>query len=442
MFDKGFCVKGDVKTLLDITDATDDTLITAICERSAAAMEAYIGRRLRRVHYHREVFSGGSEVIRTSVWPIAKIHTLRESHNRDFDDEDNFDELVEGEDYILEASSSGEAPGESGMIRRLGQPFMGSRGAGGMVELYYTGGFKTDDEVALENSSATIGNDAAEDATEIAIKRQLTQAGASADFVTRYTPESQSGGDLLIDGVPLSLIRRHPVFRFATRDVILPCWSIDKITFGYAYKDAAGGTTPMVFFIRLDPRNVTQANLAAMFDLRPDTTEGRMNFGTTTWAIQASYTAVTESTDAVTAGAGANLSYIDEDHLTRMFQLVRETLRKGFLAVKIIADETDAGVPQSQNQDIASHANSTEGDRPFVTIQHSVEFDDDYTVPDDLREANVLQAAHVYQTRKQLGLIQRSGRGVTVASGYGTIKQPITLLPEVKEILAKYATPI
>ena len=421
MLSAGFCTSAELKRSLGISssDTTDDTLLSEIIRMTAALFEKEAGRTLRREYGIIERFTGGRNVLFLRRMPVVAIHSLRESSDRDFVDEDNYDELVEDEDFILDDQVNGCPRGFSAAVRRLDGNFMGGPAARGNIQVIYTAGYKMDAEADIENTTTTFGSTTADDAKDYVI--DAYNAGASDE---RYLLGSRQGADLLVDAS--STHRRVAVIRFGVRNTILPTWAIHKLSLQYFYRVVSGAQpTPTILPLRYDPADTSPTNLKRIYDVTADATKGIVNLGTTQWTAS-SYTAVSESTDGLTP-THANI----ED----FFRLIRDTLSRGFIAFKITP-----GTGSTMDADVAGHANSTSGNRPLLTIEHAANDLESYPVEDDMRHANIVQASHFYnEARKMPGLTGQSIRGVSIASGVAFTKMGYSLLPAVAAVAQKYA---
>ncbi|MBV6429791.1 MAG: hypothetical protein KIPDCIKN_04366 [Haliscomenobacter sp.] len=423
MLSAGFCTAAEVKRSVGISssDTTDDTLIEEIIRFVSGQIERRAGRPLRREYGIEEFFTGGKDLIHLRRTPVVAIHSVRESVDRNFIDTDEFEELVEDEDYILDDDINGRGypKGFTGRIRRLEGPWMGGSDSRRNVKVNYTAGYKLDAETALENTSTSIGSESSDDAKDYVIR-----AYKPGETDERYLLENRGATDLAVDAD--SNNRRIVVLRFGTRNTILPTWAIHKVALQYKYKVNSGATpTPLLLPLRYDPLDTTPANLKRIYDVEEDSTLGVIDLGTTQWT-QSSYTTVSESTDGLTD------SHANVIELMRLF---RDTLSRGFIAFKI-----EPGTGSTMDADVAGHANATAGNRPLLTVEHAANDVENYPVNDDLRHAAIMQAAHVLnEARKYPGLLGQSIRGVSIASGVAFEKLGYQLLPGVADVADRYA---
>ena len=188
MLNTGFATVDDLKCRLRFGDNIDDTLLLEILTATAGAIENAAGRTLRREHARVEVFEGGGRTLRVGVWPIAKVHSIRESEGRDFSDSDNYIELTEDTDYVLQPGPHG-MPGSTGIIRRLNANWAGSVKSPGKTQVIYTGGYKTDGEIELEDTTGSLTTSG--DILSYGLKQRLTGGSGLA-----YTYQHEATGDI------------------------------------------------------------------------------------------------------------------------------------------------------------------------------------------------------------------------------------------------------
>ena len=160
MLPYGFATLAELKARLGInTSITDhNTTLQEIINGVSGAIESIAGRQLRRSHRTVEFFTGGGYLIRTRMAPIAKVHSIRESDTRDFETSDSYEELTEDatDGFMLERDAMGRESGASGFIRRLGQKWLGNANSPGLIRVEYTGGYKSEEEIALENATVIL----------------------------------------------------------------------------------------------------------------------------------------------------------------------------------------------------------------------------------------------------------------------------------------------
>lgn len=406
LFDRGFATLDDVKNRLGIASSStsDDSVLNEIIRATAATIERVSGRPLRRRHGQIERLSGGSRTVRLSASPIAKIHYIRESTSRDFTDPDNYTELVEGTDFIMEAAE-GQRPGETGVLRRLNRNWMGDEvDRAGQIQALYTGGYKTDDEVDLED---------------------VTVAIQSAPLIYDYTIQKQTSGYYIINKIDTSPISAgaglfgtisRAFIRFDTSALIFPIWTLLTIDLDF-YASASDESQDLEAYVNsVDGEN---SDLAGIYgDLDSDGDAVQFDVTTTITTLQQWNLNLQNSVD-IDAVRSAITSALHFGGITFGFRMSEEG--DTGTSISITSSEGSASV------------------KPILTIQHRKLSDDLWVVPGDLRHANALQASHEYQQRRSVGVIGSSKRGVAVASGAAVQKLPIDVLPEVNEIAKRYS---
>jgi len=409
VLDYGFATLADLKLRLGVTDTTDDALLAAILDQTAGMIEGVAGRTLRRDHARVEVCNGNSDLLRVNVSPIAKVHSVRESETGDFVTAANYAELVEGTDFFIEGGQGGDSgrPGEPALIRRLGnKKWMGAwAGVAARTRVVYTGGFKTDEELSLENQSVVISAP-----TDI-LDYRVVYSGVADDlyFVqnvldTEITFNNNSGYD------------RRVVIRFAVGKsaIVLPCWTINKIYIQFSAKvDRLFAAKFYVFAIDIDP--LLQGSPALVYGAVPSISNGGPNC---------------RIIDIGWVPATVNTYEAYDFETTSGMSIFYKSLLNKFLAFMLIEDK--AGCVWTYS---AVEAASL---RPKLTVTHGMAFTDEFGIPDDLRNANIIQAIHEYQTRKTPGMISQAMRGVSIASGASYMKTLAALLPEVEAVAMHY----
>jgi len=409
VLDYGFATLADLKLRLGVTDTTDDALLAAILDQTAGTIEGVAGRILRRDHARVEVCNGNSDLLRVNVSPIAKVHSVRESETGGFVTAANYAELVEGTDFFIEGGQGGDSgrPGEPALIRRLGnKKWMGAwAGVAARTRVVYTGGFKTDEELSLENQSVVISAP-----TDI-LDYRVVYSGVADDlyFVqnvldTEITFNNNSGYD------------RRVVIRFAVGKsaIVLPCWTINKIYIQFSAKvDRLFAAKFYVFAIDIDP--LLQGSPALVYGAVPSISNGGPNC---------------RIIDIGWVPATVNTYEAYDFETTSGMSIFYKSLLNKFLAFMLIEDK--AGCVWTYS---AVEAASL---RPKLTVTHGMAFTDEFGIPDDLRNANIIQAIHEYQTRKTPGMISQAMRGVSIASGASYMKTLAALLPEVEAVAMHY----
>lgn len=391
MLDYGMVSVEEFKAHVGIKDDVDDAVIQRIINMTAATIERAAGRPLRRDHARTEYFPGGGRVIRVDVAPIAQVHSVRESETRNFTDPDQYQELVEGTDYIIDTEEDGGRKGESGVLRRLNSKWLGSASNPGQVQVIYTGGYKTDEEVNLENGTITIGTSQG-DVEDYNLYRTSNPVLHS---VERDTDEYYLVGT-----------DRHGILRFRTAGVMLPTWGISGYTFRHFVRGSVAFLNYSLYLLSVDPQ------LSSLPDLFAAVENGTF-FASAVAVNNTNFGVVTFSTLSDDTTALMQRSVVD-GHITFGF------VRSGDLI------------------QIASTENPQSAIRPTLRITHRSLSSDVFSMPGDLKHANLVQAVHEYQTRKQPGMISQAMRGVAVASGASYLKTQARLLPEVEEIAASY----
>jgi len=403
MLDYGFITKAELKTQLTVADTVDDALLQQIINLTAGAIESVAGRPLRRDHARAEYFPGGRKTIRVDVSPIAKIHSIRESETRDFSDSDNYEELVEDTDYVLEAGASdGGRPGEGGVIRRLDGKWLGSEDSPGQVQVIYTGGYKADEEAVLENSTTTIS--AAADISDYTVRR--------VDAVSHFV-ENDSATEIEFHAAVPADAGRFGVVRFSTRgtSIVLPTWIPLQLALS-VYIRLANSTLPSI-----------QIGYICLLDTLDPSSSLPVDIYNAV-LTESTFFPLAMSSAAMTASGG---SLSSDTNRTR----IQNALRLEHLSFAFHTLGTEFAY-------LASVDHATSALRPQLTIVHRRGISDSFNTPDDLRQANMLQAVHEFQTRKQPGMIAQAMRGVAIASGASYMKTQARLLPEVEAIAMAY----
>ena len=141
----GFASLAEAKTRLDIDSGVSlhDSLLSELLLSVSSTIERIAGRKLRRQTSITEIHSGGKRLLQCGIFPIDSITNIRESETRDFTTASAYDELATPDDYILRA---GEEEGESGIIERIDQDWLGSDKSPGMIRVVYDGGYLNDDD--------------------------------------------------------------------------------------------------------------------------------------------------------------------------------------------------------------------------------------------------------------------------------------------------------
>ncbi len=411
-YEAGFVTLAELKTYLGISGTDKDTLLTALIFNVSQAIEGWCGRSLLRRHFATERYRGGRELIRVEAAPIAKIHSVRESETRDFSDSDNYEELVEGTDYVFENLNDGDAAGAAGVLRRLSGRWLGSERNPGRIQVKYTGGYKTPAEVSAEQGTTSIGQNANDEVLGFTIK---TDRASESDFIQ----ESESSGVVSIE---LDVTHERRAFlRFVSAGIILPSWNITGITLNYKYRMENVNT---IFIAGLD-QDLLIGDYETIWNSMTATASGLspFQFGPgTAWATT-NYPLYTDQTDDAQETALAESAYRDQ---------LRNSLANGFIGFgfSILSTASIMG--------IQGPSATTLTDRPLVTVTHRAGFSDVFGVPFDLKHACLIQTSNDYRTRRSPGMRGESARGIAIASGASYLKDSTVLLPEVKSIVERY----
>ncbi len=395
-----FATLAELKARLGWTSNDEDSLFSEILLAASGAIESEIGRPARRVHARTEVFTGGRNTIRVRVDPIVQIHSIRESESRDFEDSTEFDELVEGTDYVFDPGD-GRQPGETGVIRRINANWMGSRNAPGQVQVVYSGGYKTDQEEDLESTTVVISD------TDSILNYRLKNPGD--DLI-------ELGGTATVDdeltGVnSTGIFETRPYTIFQISDTVLPTWKITAIIHEIKSRDFASS----------DP--IAEGSII-------DPSDANVNIDTLLTIFNAAKTGESLGAMQVLESYAANTFNLNDT--SEKQSVVESSILLGTIAFAYAAD-LDTGTFAIQTIHAASAT-----DRPTLTVTHRPSFVDNFKVPLDLRHACLLQASYEHQSRGSLGLLSTSQRGVSVASGASVQRLQVDLLPEVVRICAHY----
>lgn|GEM_PF-6247115 len=394
--------------------ASSDTSLDAVLQEALEAVSAEIeqeaGRRLRRSHRVTEYVAGGTRLIELKHFPIANIESIRESDTRDFETEGAYTELIEGTDYILEPV---RAKNESGIIRRLDQEWMGSERDPGKVRIIYTGGYKTPTELALENKTITIqGSTHTKDFT--------VQRSQNVD-PEYYARDFEDAEEIKFKvGEPAdAFVSEIAIVRFdltQTGLTVLPAWQIIEGTLTAAWrKDAAsaGGV----------PINVGLISEA-------DPLQGVLG---KIWLASKESLGLADNTLVSNDFEDFTVALITSEEART---IVQQTAGEGYIAFAFYMDETD-----DANEGVfgwLKSSDATEGTRPSLELKYQNQFADTHSMPDDLRNACLIQTIHEFQRRVNPGRLQASMRGITIASGSLEMFNELDLLPGVKAVARSY----
>jgi len=398
--DYGLATLTNVKDVLGISaeQTVHDSVLQSIVNNVSATIERAAGRPLLRDHSRIEIFPGGNKQIRVGAFPIVEVHSIRESSTRDFDDSDNYTELVEGTDYVIEAGSDG-LEGSSGVIRRLNGDWLGSKNSPGQVQVRYTGGYKTDEESDLENTSVTLNSTALVD--DFSVQSSSDVLGNASHSI------SLASGDTISVWTDIVAFTRFATDR--TGGIILPSWAIDSAVFTYKYR-SVGVVESAIFDVYL----ITDQDplLGTPTALHTAASAG-------TFLKRITSTSEDWGSHVVTLGDALRASLLD-------------SILGGYIAFSFVIylagpEATEIG---------AVEAGTSTG--PQLVVSHRRNTADRFTMQDDLRNACIIQSIHEWNNRRKPGLLTSSMRGVAVASGASVQKRAARLLPEVAEVARSY----
>ena len=408
-FQAGLASLSDLRAQLGYADAstTHDTILQDLLYRVSGSIEARAGRPLRRSHRVHEFHQGGdSRVIRLEHAPIAKIHSIRESSERDFETSGNFTELTEDTDFTLEPGRDGRAAGQAGLIRRLNGSWLGMKRDPGQVRVEYTGGYKTDDEVALEN--ATVNFAGTSQVMDYGVQKSIS--GGTFKLINQTDAEVLTQSTASIHGVML--------IRFDVSSMV-PDWKIYELTLTIGARYKTSSEIVPVYFIEVDPRLL--GDLSALHGAYADDNAVYLSDSdiqvTSATLVQEEVT-IDSSTDFNDARA-----------------LIERTIRaSSFIGMSI------SGATSSDGAYFAASENADATMKPTLTITHGLAYNDAVTVPDELRNAAIIQATHEFKHRANPGGTAGStSGGASGTAGSRWAKGPIALLPEVAEIADSYS---
>ncbi len=411
MLSFGFSTLAEIKRRLDISpdDLSTDTLLQDILHLTAGSIENEAGRALRRVHAVTEFFTGGNRTIRTSSAPIAQIHSIRESSIRDFSDSDNYTELVQGTDYVLD--DDGQVPGKSGVIRRLDTKWSGSVSSPGEIQVVYTGGFISDEEVALSNGTTIINS--SNEIQDSGIQR--LEASLDEFFYSIVSPSSGVIQFFEFGSFPADDIHSRAIVEFSTKNIILPSWDIVSLEAEFGLRGSTAASHVISAYLLPGPLVLGGSELSDLYDATGGTLVHSFTIASNVLSVQ-------------------NFSFSDP-LVAAARELFNDTLVDGhisFVFKKTVLDNIIS--------ELATIENTANSLHPTLTITHRNPAINSFPVPSDLRNANLIQTAYEFQQRKQPGLISKGTKG-KFASGFFEMKTLATLLPEVQQIAARYQRP-
>lgn len=387
-----------------------DDVLREILLGASATIEREARRRLRREHKIVEIHSGGGRLIRTRMSPIAKIHSIRESADRDFTTLNAYTELEELEDYVIEPDQ-GER-GESGIIRRIGAQWMGNEEAEpSQVRIEYTAGFKTPEEVENESGQITVVN------TGDIIDYQIAKLPSGTSGFA-FVAENETASEIVASDIGNF---RNAIIGFNVKN-LLPVWAISEITLRVTVKKEGS----VDWSIKVMPQDArVMGNLEAIFVAAPN-----LNVNAAAWVGPLLSTSFTETEIHIH-------ELVDEPIFGNVFNSVKtvlaETAKLGYAAFNF-SQPSDSG-----NGTITTAASENASiSKPQLTIRHGLTFTDEYSMRDDLRNACLTQAIHEFQFRKSPGELQSSMRGISIASGQLSVKNEMKLLPGVQAVAESY----
>ena len=399
-----FATLAQLKSRLNIQTTDYDSALTEALRFSSSAIERAAGRRLRRFPSRVERFTGGGKLIRLGVSPLAKMHYLRESYDRNFTDPDLYTELVQDVDYVLETDLDGERPGTSGILRRINGNWAGSPCEPAAVEARYTGGYKTDDEEAREN--ATVAYTSAVDIADFNILR----SNLVAPF--NYYILNKSSTTLGIGENAATGDRQRYFLRINTTNTISPTWSLERFSL-ILYMAGTSSFTVDVYILPID---ILRASAETVFESVSD--------------------AMKISTLSVSVSEGAKEVLVPETQLADTkpaIEAVQDSFGLGSINLMFRC------VPEAgESVTIRTIENSDPTKKPAASLSHYTSILDPFVMEDDLRVANLIQAAHDHYIRSNPGALFEAQRGVAIASGSTIQKKEAGLLPYVLDIAKKY----
>lgn len=396
-----FATLDQLKRRLNIATTDYDQALTEALRFSSAAIERAAGRRLRRFPAKTERFTGGGKLIRLSVSPIARVHYLRESYDRNFSDSSLYTELVQDTDYVMDTDFDGEIPGSSGILRRINGCWAGSIGEPGTIEARYTGGYKTDDETVLENKEIILSEASRVQDFEV----QRVGAGTPSPY---YEITGESATELRIE-TDTAFPRYRPIFFVDVSSLLNPTWGIIVFKLEITAK-LTSGTRDLT--ARIMATNGLSNNLSALFDAVATGTQ----LGDTYTLSSMTFVPVT---------------FIMTLDTTR--SAIESTIADGHITIGIDSPNSGAFGAVIRSMDEPDPAL-----RPKITIKHRPGPSDPFVMEDDLRVANLIQAAHDHYIRSSPGALFEAQRGVAIASGSTVQKKEAGLLPYVLDIARRY----
>lgn len=412
-----------------MTDSTDDTVLDGLLLRISAGLERIAGRKLRREHAKRELFYGSQERLRLSTYPVVKVHHVRISITGNFIDDDEYEELVEGEDWTLDATAGlGLAQGDNGWIKARGRKFP----AGYYIEVCYTGGYKTASEASLENGSLTIdGTTNTSLMKSGSVAKRYNSDGSEDGYLSQY---ADSAATVMRAGVEyassVNKINRS-FLTFSPGNVLLPTWQIVQATLTVLTNLADGSGSASVN-VRLLPHDaVSMLSDPESLYATIDDPEGLLDGET---GIISTHTRSSTTLTSEAIAIHSDASYKNAENMAILNRTLRDTGKISFSFQRTVETlSTNLAIG------IATEKHGTTGSRPSLVLKHRDPIGDDQSVPDDIKNALFTQAAHEWNTRFGPGYRAETQRGASVASGVMYTKDPADYLPIVRQIMETYA---
>ena len=420
-----FATTSELKSRMGITDTANDAVLLEILKGTSGAIEAYVGHILRRQHGLRERINCHDRIATLQGFPVAEVHWVRESPTHDFDDPDNYTELVENEDYVLEPANITASPGQYGTIKRIGNRW-NYQGHGLMgVEVCYTAGYRTPQEVAAESGTLTIDgatNTSACKSFSVALENRSGEEG-------EHGVQDAASTTVLVGNVVSSgfnkIHRGFVVFTLA--DLLAYSWQVTEATLGLYFNRSAGSVATSIDGFLIGKRNPLRMmrgpKLEELYEILDDA-ENQVFEG-----IANSSSTFVLSSQTLHSMATLNSASV--------MKKLNESIRAGgFIAFGFKEDTETVGT--SLQGSFCSPTHATSGQRPSLVMKYQATIIDEYGTPDDLRHACLLQAAADFYTRKSGPFIQETQRGVSISSGISYTKGAQDLLPQVKKIADRY----
>lgn len=431
-----FATLAEFRQRIGVVDSNvaSDAVFAQFLSEVSADFEQYVGRPLRRQR-RTEILRGGDAFARLAMWPVVKIHSVRESDTGDFETAGAYTELAEFTDWVRPTIGAGYARGDGGWLQRIGGDW--PTGAT-QVQVVYTAGYLTEQERAAANTETELRPLAGYD--DFVISRRWDSVADPSNADPSYYEDDNAGLDGALDpdeelgiggeiydtGPPQINGYRRGFIVFDLKDVVPLDSTIHvlQLELSVALANAGGpGSYPYkVVLLADDPRAVSKAAAWALLDATdaPTFSSSTSNPSFTRPAFQ--FAQKFSLADAALAIATA-------------------TLRKGFVAfgVKQSTEAVPGSLPFNYLR-VRSVEDTDTSRRPSLTMRRRLASEFlQHRVPNDLRLACLLQAAAEYQSRSTPMFTAEAARGVTIASGTSYVREPHALLPRVQTILDTYA---